>query len=244
MIVGDCATFGRVRLDQHEWYDDSIRSGQSLGGGNFVIAHALFALLNLLAKSYRFLAAPGEFATKESRELVGQSIKHVKAASNDAAVKGTEHGNKLKEVLRIATEDKSARWRKPPIGAHYNEKSAFGQLAMSVREHVELGCSTQEEAENIWQQFRNQLAHMALPEGVTAVWVYTPDHPTYESCKLVTKGRPPFAHNGTGWQCDVDRLTQCVPEIAGWVCDEVVMKCQDENRLRDLARWMTNSTEW
>ena len=90
MIVKDCETFGRVRLDQHEWYDGSISSGHSLGGGNFVMAHALFALLNLLAKTYRFLVAPEEFATEESRELVKKSIEAIKAATNDEAVKATE----------------------------------------------------------------------------------------------------------------------------------------------------------
>jgi hypothetical protein len=243
MIVKDCETFGRVRVDQHEWYDGSIRSGDSLGGGNFVMAHALLALLNLLAKTYRFLAAADEFATEASRQVVKQSIEYIKAASNDEAVKATEHGNNLKEVVKIAKDDKNARWRKPPLGAHYNETKAFGQLAMSVREHVDLGCSTQQEAEDIWQQFRNELAHMALPDGVTSVWVHVPDYPTYESCKLVTQGKPPFVRAGTGWQCDVDRLTQCVLEIAGCVCDEVA-KCQNEIRLRDLVKWMTDSSEW
>jgi hypothetical protein len=242
MIVQDCQTFGRVRLDQHEWYDDSICSGHSLGGGNFVMAHALLALLNLLAKTYRFLAAPDEFATEASRELVRQSIEQIKAASNDKAVKATEHGNSLKEAVKIAKDDKNARWRKPQLGAHYNETKAFGQLAMSVREHVGLGCSTQEEAEDIWRQFRNQLAHMALPEGVTGVWVHTSDYPTYESCVLVTRGRPAFVRAGNGWQCDVDRLTHCVPEIADWVCGEIV-RCENDTLLRNLLMWMTGSSE-
>lgn len=165
MIVKDCETFGRVRVDQHKWYDGSIRSGDSLGGGNFVMAHALLALLNLLAKTSRFLVATSEFATEASRQLVKQSIEYIKAASNDEAVKDTEHGNKLKEAVKIAKNDKNARWKKPPAGAHYNETSAFGQLAMSVKERVNLGCSTSEEAEEIWKQFRNGLAHMALPEA-------------------------------------------------------------------------------
>jgi hypothetical protein len=243
MIVKDCETFGRVRVDQHEWYDGHIRSGDSLGGGNFVMAHALLALLNLLAKTYRFLAAPDEFATEASRESVRQSIEYIKAASNDETVKATAHSDKLKEVVKIAKTDKNARWRKPPIGAHYNETSAFGRLAMSVRERVNLGCSTEQEAEDIWRQFRNELAHMALPDGVTAVWVYDPDCPTYESCKLVTQGRTPFVRAGTGWQCDVDRLTHCVPEIAEWVCNEIA-KCKNETLLRDLVKWMTDSSEW
>src|SRR5450631_2805819 len=87
MIVGDCETFGRVRLDQHEWYDD--RSKHSLGGGNFVIAHAVCALLNFLAKTHRFLVAPEEFATEASRVLVGQSISSIKNAASSDALKNT-----------------------------------------------------------------------------------------------------------------------------------------------------------
>src|SRR5215471_9189622 len=94
MIVGDCETFGRVRLDQHEWYDD--RSKYSLGGGNFVIAHAACALLSFLAKTYRFFVAPEEFATKESRDLVERSINHIKDAANSDALKNTEHSENLK----------------------------------------------------------------------------------------------------------------------------------------------------
>ena len=113
MIVKDCETFGRVRVDQHQWYDGSIRSGHSLGGGNFVMAHALLALLNLLAKTYRFLAAPEEFATEASRQLVQQSIDYIKAASNDETVKATAHSEKLKEVVKVAK-----KIRMPDGGIH------------------------------------------------------------------------------------------------------------------------------
>jgi hypothetical protein len=233
MIVSDCETFGRVRVDLHEWYD-----GASIGGGNFVMVLALFSLLNLLSKTFRFLVAPEEFVSEASRELVAQSIKHIEIAANDETVKATEHGKNLTQVVKIARKDKHASWKKPRIG-DCNEKSAFGQLTMSVKAHVDLGCSTHQEAEENWQQFRNELAHMALPDGVTAAWVYVPEFPTYESCKEVTKAKRPFYRNrNKKWQCDVDRLTQCVPEIAEWVYSEIV-KCEDEIRLRDILTWMT-----
>lgn len=243
MIVRDCETFGRVRVDQHDWYDGSILSGDPLGGGNFVMLSALFALLSLLAKTYRFVVAPDEFATDATRDLWKRSIEDIKAASQDEAVKATEHGDKLRDVVKIARDDKNARWRTPPQGAHYNETGAFGKLVMGIREHIDLGCATQTEAEDVWRRFRNALAHMAITSEVTSVWVYAPKCPTYASCKLVTQGRPPFVKAGTGWQCDVDRLTQCIPEIGGWVCDEVA-RCQDETRLRNLVKWMTGSSEW
>jgi hypothetical protein len=63
LFSGDCRTFWRVRLQQNKWFH---RWG--LGGGNFVMALAMFSALNFLAKAYALIFRPNAF-TKKNGEL-------------------------------------------------------------------------------------------------------------------------------------------------------------------------------
>jgi len=180
MIVGDCETFSHVRIEKHEWFDEL-----HLGGGNFIMTLALFALMNVLAQMYRF------FKTGKLREI--------------------------------------------------NETVAFGQLVEGLGNLVNLGCSTKKEGEEIWRDFRNKLAHMASPSpySMVGVWGHIQELQTYESWKEKILERPVFIRYPTGiWQCDADRLTFCVPQIAELIHNEIA-KCEDEALLRAMVKWIT-----
>jgi hypothetical protein len=179
MIVGDCETFSHVRIDKHEWFEEL-----HLGGGNYVMTLALFALLDLLAQIHKMLQTG--------------------------------------KVRRS------------------NETAAFGQLVQDVGNLVNLGCSTKDDGMEIWKDFRNKLAHMASPSpySTVGVWGHIKELETYESWKEKIIERPVFIKYPTGtWQCDADRLTFCVPQIAQLIHDEIA-KCEDEALLREMVNWI------
>src|SRR5258708_8713886 len=93
MITGDCDTFLAAKgLVDKMQIDASITSGQAVevpqknshiqrwgtGGGNFLMALGLFAVLNFLAKVYRHLIDPDAFITQSDREIVNETIKVLK----------------------------------------------------------------------------------------------------------------------------------------------------------------------
>jgi hypothetical protein len=78
-LVADCRTFLAVRTEQHDWFKRR-QSEVGLGGGNFLIAIGLLALLNFLSKVHLWLADRESFATEATRNEVLAAKEKVLAA--------------------------------------------------------------------------------------------------------------------------------------------------------------------
>jgi hypothetical protein len=96
-LVADCRTLLAVRTEQHGWFKQR-QSQVGLGGGNFLIAIGLLALLNFLAKVHLWLVDSESFATEVVRKKVVAARKQVIA--------------KIPGLERVVKD----RWQKPRPG--------------------------------------------------------------------------------------------------------------------------------
>lgn len=228
-LSNDCSTFWRVRLEQPEWYTPNQSTElqpSGLGGGNFVMALALLSACNFLAKAYSILVKPEAFVTEADRQNVTAAQKRVKTELPE-----------LKSLFKSSKTD----WRPQPKGS-CNETAAFARMILALKkEDIDLGLPP-EEAEAVWNRFRNQLAHMAHPEGVVEVGAANEGRPLKDAKGAILMSVPAFRLNEGRWVCNADRLSLEVITIAEWLCREVD-ECSGDARVFGLGEWMFDITE-
>ena len=222
----DCSTVWRIRLEQTEWYEQNKSTEihpSGLGGGNFMMAHTMLSALNFLSKAHRHLTKPEAFVTDANRTAVEDAKKKIKAQVPE---------------LKALFKDDATNWIASPKGS-CNETSAFRGLVRSLAESgIEIGIPVSE-AETVWKQFRNNLAHMAQPEG----WVEVcgAPHALTDARKAIEKF-PSFSKRHGHWVCNADRLSLDVITVAEWLCKKVEI-CDEPARIKALLTWMFDGTD-
>jgi hypothetical protein len=227
-LSNDCSTYWRVRLEQSEWYAQNVSSGgrpEGLGGGNFVMAVALFSGMNFLAKAHRHLTKPGVFVSEKDREAVEDARSVVETRIPE-----------LKPVLK----GERTRWALPQINA-CNEEAAFSALVKATLcDGVDIGIPLSE-AGTIWKHYRNKLAHMGQPEQRVRVEVWAAEKPVANPREVI-QGNPSFREEGGRWTCNVDRLSLDVVRIAEWLCTKVDLS-DDAGRVRAALHWVFEDSD-
>lgn len=229
-LSNDCSTFWRVRLEQTEWYNkntstDSQPSG--LGGGNFVMALAMLSACNFLAKAHSFLVKPEAFVTEDDRE---------KVKSAKATIK-----NEIPEMKPLFKSSKT-NWI-PPKSGSCNETEAFERLIEALHgDGIDLGLAT-EQARDVWERFRNKLAHMAHPEGIVEVSTANESKPLEDAKGAIERSVLPFRMKDGRWVCNADRLSLDLVAVAEWLCKKID-ECAEEDRITRLADWMFEDTDF
>jgi hypothetical protein len=219
-IINDCRTFFRVRHDKLKWYQESIASSLPLGGGNFLMLMGQLNVIGLLAKVYLHLACPDEFATDAD-------VRAVKEAKKEIVEK--------LPLLKIVVKENRTQWR-PPRPYECNEEKAFRKLTVAMAEKVDLGIIGSS-ATDVWKQLRNNLTHMAWPEGSVAVCQFPFNSRDAEI--EIDKLGPPFRYleDRRIWQCNVDRLNLMIPRVVAWLLEEI-RACPNDDRVEAALRWM------
>jgi hypothetical protein len=198
-ITGDCSTFLHVKRCKNDLIGD-----WGSGGGNLLMATGLFALLNLLAKIHEHLVRPDSFVSSED-------VTKVETTKSDIKTRLPEYKKAL------------AKWRTPKVG-EVNELNAFVRFATACQENgFDLGLRSTGDAEEVWRNFRNPLAHLAwVRDGTIASRAWMPDTSWDDAKKDVRSSFPPFFKNIKGqWVCYSDRLNLDAIDIAGWLCNYV-----------------------
>jgi hypothetical protein len=220
-LVADCRTLLAVRTEQHQWFKK--RQGEvGLGGGNFLIAIGLLALLNFLAKVHLWLVDSQSFATEANLE-------EVKAAKARVI-------EDIPDLRRVVKD----RWMNPRPG-DCNEQRAFIKLVEAMREEIDLGIADNKEAEEVWQKIRNKLTHMAMPDG--GAGVYEGGHTLEEVETQIRNGPKAFmkAAEMKGaderWACISDRLNMDIPRIEVWL-QRKIDACEDVGIIESALDWI------
>lgn len=222
-VLNDCLTFIRVRNQQREWYESNKGSEteEGLGGGNFMMAQSLFSALNFLGKAYAHLRHREKyFYSTKHGELVNDAVEQLRSKDNQT---------KLREIFpnldfpALLHKKAMTVWRAPSPGDCKNETAVFRMLVESLSETVDFGFTIQE-ADLVWAQFRNKLAHMAAPAST------------------VETGRPPdgsrsFRPNGDRWICNVECLVHDLHLVASWLCNRIE-EVTDLTTLQATLTWI------
>lgn len=189
----------------------------------------MLSACNFLAKAHSFLVKPEAFVTADDRAKVTAAKKTVE-----------QHRSELSSELKPLFKSSKTNWIPPKIGS-CNETEAFGRFIEALqRDGVDLGLPT-DKARAVWDQFRNELAHMADTKGVVEVCVTNEGKPPNDARDAI-RSCPAFRMKDGRWVCNADRLSLDVLEIAEWLCNEV-NSCVKQNRITSLAEWMFEDTE-
>jgi hypothetical protein len=147
-ITGDCDTFLHVKRQATpligEW---------GSGGGNFLMAIGLFALINFLAKAHRYLVKPSQFVTSEYHADLTASRRRIRkliTKDNDGDFVRTD-----KDYVR--------RYFTARVGDAFNEAQTFSTFVSVLQQNnINFGIPNKEVSEHLWFVFRNALTHMAM----------------------------------------------------------------------------------
>lgn len=219
-IANDCSTYWRLRLEQPENLKSLAAKG--IGGGNFVMALALFSVFNVLSKCYAFLVSPDVFVTEEDGKQVKEAVRELRTDPKYAAL----------------LKNPKTNWRPQPNGS-CNETDAFRVLVKDLlADQVDLGLPV-ESSGRIWKGFRNQLAHMAHPDGI--VQVCRTEHPSPDAKRTILSSIPKaFLQVGDRWLCNADRLSIDILDVADWLGNRID-QCVYEERLVAMKVWLSSS---
>jgi len=216
--------FWRIRLEKPEWHKKNGASPTQnigLGGGNFTMVLALLAACSFLAKVYRLLKKPNEFVSAEEVVLAKKALEIVK-----------EHPKFAKIV-------KNGKLNWIPREGDCNESNAFSALVRDLhKDGIDLGVEDNDAAQ-VWTDFRNRLAHMAFPDGIVAVYADQPKRRTaFQAEKFIREGRKSFEKGESGWMCVADRLSLDISDISEWLCQKIDEESEDSNVLK-LQLWIS-----
>jgi hypothetical protein len=190
-----------------------------------MMAQSLFSALNVLAKVYAHLRYQDKyFCSAKDKNAVKTAVQKLKATDGQPRLKELFPELDFRAMLG---EDALTQWKPPRPGDCANETKVFKLLVAAMNGSVDLGFSAAD-AEFVWQQFRNALAHMAAPKS------------------MVESGGPTnklhsFRKSGSGdWICNVDRLTEDVQAVASWVCQTVEQETE-QGRIGDTLDWILDA---
>jgi len=171
-------------------------------------------VIGLLAKVYLHLAQPEEFATEVDVRAVKEAKKEI-----------VEKLPQLKTVVK----GERTEWKSPRVN-ECNEAKAFRKLIAVMANKVDLGI-TASVAIDVWRQFRNNLTHMAWPEGSVAVYQLACHSGDAET--QIDQSGPPFQYlkDLKIWQCNVDRLNLVIPHVVTWLSEEICA-CPNGDRIQ------------
>jgi hypothetical protein len=238
-ITSDCDTFLAAKgLVDKRQIDTSIATGQLVaipqkkshiqkwetGGGNFLMALGLFAVLNFLAKVHRHLTDPDAFIAQNDREIVNETIK------------GLKKDPKLKVIL----EGKNTRWLPPRVG-DVNEKESFIKLVDALPNKIDLGIPDDkgESAGEIWNSLRNSLAHMAWPKSPLGAYSTFPESTTMRELRwMIDSGQKSFYKYQDCLVYNSDKLNIDVYKIAEWICTKIEKGIFSNANIGGTLKWM------
>jgi len=179
-------TDGRASMDRNR-----------LGGGNLLILLGEFAILNLIAKTYKVLRT-------------GASL--LRSDSDDAL-----------EALRTCQIEYPALRAIRVSNWEVSERNAFIGLARDYPLDFGLG-QDREHIGRAWDRIRNKLSHMAtLEKDTVAVALSFSEDITYKDAKdaIRVRTQPSFEHRGETLLCYVDLLNDDLERITDWICHDV-----------------------
>lgn len=223
-ITSDCDTFINAKR-QTPSLIDSWRSG----GGNFLMASGLFALLNFLSKVYRQLIEPEAFVDEACRDRVRQIRREVKAAFPGQ-----------KDLHGVVD-----RYLRARIG-DTDELRSFVMFVDALKaDGIDLGIPepSMPSAERVWRTFRNPLAHMAWTAGGTIAAYGAIEGKTLLEARAVIKSGPPafFQKDMGAWVCNSDKLNVDVEAIDRWLAGRIDNTSAD--RVQGALNWIRKQEE-
>jgi hypothetical protein len=216
-LLGDCRTFSAVRTDQFKWFT----ADASLGGGNFLMALGLMSLLGVLAKVHLWLIDPESFSTAADRE---------------------EAKRAMTRIADVLPEMKPALKKlQSPRPGDCNEQRAFTKFIEAMKGEVNLGIANNVESEEVWRKIRNNLTHMAAPDGGIAV--YQGENQREKVELLIRSAQLAFTKKEDGrWICLPDRLALDMQVVADWLLTRID-ECKDIDRIKRSLKWIRGEKE-
>ena len=190
-----------------------------------MMAQSLFSALNFLAKVHARLRDGNKyFYTEEHKKGVKDAVKWLRVAAKNHQLDRTLPGLNFGELLQ---KEALTLWKPPRPGDCANETAVFKMFVEAMSGSVDLEISATD-ADHVWIQYRNALAHMALPKSMVET-----DGPTNALRSFRQSAR-------FGWIFNVDRLTVDVQTAADWLCKKIDEEA-DEDRIADTLRWILDS---
>jgi len=220
-IGGDCNTFIMAKSQKENFIHD-----WGTGGGNFLMAVGLFAVINFLSKVFSHLVEPTAFISEAGRQTVIDAKRTLRQSHPE-----------LREVI--------ARWPTPRVG-DVNEIRAFINLVTGLPSEIDLGISTQDNisAEEIWRTFRNFLTHMAWPGSPvsTITFINQPEIHNIEQIlqAIDNSGLKAFYREDNIIKCNSDKLTIDAHKIAEWLCRQINGNRFTEENITSTLAWVTS----
>jgi hypothetical protein len=215
-VVNDCNTYIFMRKEKSDWY---TTHQPPLGGGNFLMAHGLFAALNFMGKVYAHLKHRERyFHTVQNIADVKDAIKKLKSVSILDAIAVVEPNFNLKALLHSKAP---TRWKEGVPGECINETNVFNLFYQAFQPEIDLGFP-EGESNAVWSSFRNRLSHMAAPNKV----IESGGDPL-TACRIV---------DGE-WRVNVDRLTSDLILIWNWLARQIDQH-SDEDDIRRTLHWI------
>lgn len=213
-IVGDCNTFIMARGQ-----NPSALTSWNTGGGNFLMAVGLFAVLNFLGKMYRHLTYPEAFTTAEDKQQV----------VNAKATLRTQHPE-MSQILR--------KWQNPRVG-EIDETRTFINLVNALPATIDMGFSEDITPDQVWRTFRNYLTHMAWPNSAISTFNFrTPPITLSRALEAVENDvRKPFYIEYGVISCNSDKLSVALTQIANWLCAEIGRGRFSEENIASSIEW-------
>lgn len=147
-IINDNRAFIYSKIQQATLSQNFIHP---IGGGNFLMTQGVFSVLNLLSKINSVLSGSDLWTKLEKKELEEALKKFKKTYPKYIKLSLTIFPNQIKKT----------------------EKDCFVDFYNDTKNIVSWGIKDKEYANNFWRDFRNKLAHIALPHQPVAA--YSPE---------------------------------------------------------------------
>ena len=220
-VVNDCWTYRAVRQEKRDWYLAQRDTPPALGGGNFLMAHGLFAALNFRGKVFaRLKFGEKYFYTEQNRKDVKDAVKRLKSDQIRKAIESEAPELNLKQLLH---NDAPTRWKEGRVGECTDETSVFRIFYRAFQPEIDLGFP-ESESSVLWGGFRNRLSHMAAPGKV-----------------IESEGDPQtlkaFRKVSDEWRVNVDRLTIDLISIEKWLARQID-EHPNEQDIKDTLFWV------
>jgi hypothetical protein len=214
LIHSDVNTFLWVKTDMSDEFEN-VPENYFIGGGNLLMVHGLFAIINYLAKAYKILRKGYDIDNK------------LKVSLN----------NFLENTISVNGKSKKAKKYfqfKPEI----NETDAFAKFIEDSE--VDWGL-TEDQIKEVWNFYRNSLTHMAIPKGLISGT--RPESIAYQDKKKqfeVSSIKTFFKHSKKPlYACNADMLNRDTMTLVEWLCKEIFDedKYSDE-QIQRLYSWL------
>jgi hypothetical protein len=217
LIHSDVNTFIWVKTDISAQFKD-VPENYFIGGGNLLMVHGLFAVINFIAKAYTMLVQGYDLS--EDNEKQWQQL----------LVDDPEFAKKYKTY-----KNKGYIYEKFSV---INEEVAFKRLIKNA--DINWGYDDQQLSQ-IWKYYRNKLTHMAVPGGI--IGADAPAKISYPSAwlKYYSINSPPFVKHSKKelYACDANLLNRDTKKLVEWVCNQLFDRNKySQAQILRLAQWL------